>query len=319
MASQAPKSREPLASRLASSIRPPSPVNRETGSHFKGGIHLNLLYSELTVPLAGYTSLPGSTVVEVPKLFSSCQTDVDRATTTVKTTVEQRNGWVITTTIKIQRIHPDLWADHIAQALADGSPLSSARGTPRAFSTELPVGGNVDQNNRPDVNGMPEFADTSSDDLTVSDLASADFATEAGTNLVSESSSSAVSVVPDLPSPANTPVSSAVSANLFNGVPHPSAIRRPTDDATASRYYVVFVGRQVGIVRDDWPLVRRLVDGVSGACQQRYKTFDKALLDYYRAWKGIHANGWTPKYVPDSSMTRDELAGLDLNFDDLEM
>ncbi|KAL0562559.1 hypothetical protein V5O48_019527, partial [Marasmius crinis-equi] len=64
-------------------------------------------------------------------------------------------------------------------------------------------------------------------------------------------------------------------------------------------------------------LVRRLVDGVSGGTQQGYKTFNAALLDYYRAWKGTHPNGWTLKHVPALQETREELAGLDIDFDSL--
>ncbi|KAL0572953.1 hypothetical protein V5O48_009008 [Marasmius crinis-equi] len=304
----------PLEARGLSSIRPPSPVNRETGSFFEN-------YPLLTIGPA-----------EAPKVFSSCRTDIDRGTTMIKTTVEHHQGWVITTTTKLQRVHPDCWKDFLENAARQqGAEGFTPKGTPVALSAALPVGGILDASADPSV---VSHTTGNSTDLSLTD----DLASELGSELdvLSVVSTSGYNRTADDPpvasgtspivsnaSPAasrSSPVaSSAAAANLFNGVVDPSLIRRPVDHTTATKYYIVFVGQQIRIVRDDWPLVRRLVNGVSGGTQQGYKNFDKALLDYYCAWKGTHPNGWTLKHVPDVQETREELAGLDLDFDTLEM
>ncbi|KAL0563332.1 hypothetical protein V5O48_018738, partial [Marasmius crinis-equi] len=245
-------------------------------------------------------------------------------TTIVKTTVEQHRGWVITTITKLQRVHPDTWAEHLASAEAklasDG--FATPGGTPQAVLTQLPLGGNLDDatgsvtSHLTGVSIGISLTDHLGSEPDVSDTLSAfgsGTSGEAGDpeDLPAASTHTATDTPPLVPNSA-TP-------NLFNGVPDPTAIRRPVNAAGGSKFYVVFVGRQVGIVQDDWPLVRRLVDGVSGGTQQCYKNFDSALLDYYHAWKGVHPNGWVPKYVPAATESRDELAGLDLDFDVLEM
>ncbi|PBK63582.1 hypothetical protein ARMSODRAFT_1023785 [Armillaria solidipes] len=45
------------------------------------------------------------------------------------------------------------------------------------------------------------------------------------------------------------------------------------------KWYAVTVGQDVGVF-DDWLLVQELVDGVMGACQKGYKTFEQALARY---------------------------------------
>ncbi|KAL0562862.1 hypothetical protein V5O48_019215, partial [Marasmius crinis-equi] len=127
MPSPVPLSRVPQEKRAMLSIRPPSPVNRETGSFF-----------------VGYQALPGGPF-EVPKVFSSCRTDSDRGTTFIKTAVEHVNGWVITTTTKLQRIHPDNWDAYLAsvdcESDSDGFPTPA--GSPQAVATQLPLGGTI--------------------------------------------------------------------------------------------------------------------------------------------------------------------------------
>ncbi|KAL0567233.1 hypothetical protein V5O48_014765 [Marasmius crinis-equi] len=267
--------------------------------------------------------LPGGPS-ETPKVFSSCRTDVDRATTFVKTAVEHHRGWVITTTTKVQRIHPDRWEEHLAAAeecLLDAS--STPAQTPQAVLTQLPLGGLVEQapasvTSHPTGGFFTSISDDRATDIHLSDASTFDFTdlSDVGGNGEGETGDGDG---PPIATGANSFASSSVMANLFHGVPHPTLLRRPVDDSTSIKYYVVFVGRQVGIVRDDWPLVRRLVDGVSGGAQQRYNSYDKALLNYYRAWKGTHPNGWTPKHVPAATETRDELAELDLDFDALDL
>ncbi|KAL0569216.1 hypothetical protein V5O48_012753 [Marasmius crinis-equi] len=306
MPSQSPLPCVLLSSRAHASIRPPSPVNRETGSYFEG-------YPVLS-----------TSPVDTPKLFSSCRTDVDRGTTIIKTTVEHHRGWVITTTTKLQRVHPDTWAEYLATAEAElaSEGFTTPGGTPQAVLTQLPLGGtlgdpadSVTSHATDDSIDIP-LTDHLGSEPDVSDTLSA-FSSETSGEVgdpedpPTDSTHAAASTRPLIPNSA-TP-------NLFNGVPDPIAIRRPVDAAGGKKFYVVFVGRQVGIVQDDWPLVRCLVDGVSGGTQQRYKNFDTALLDYYRAWKGVHPNRWVPKYVPTATESRDELAGLDLDFEALEM
>ncbi|KAL0563563.1 hypothetical protein V5O48_018502 [Marasmius crinis-equi] len=205
-------------------------------------------------------------VFEVPQLFSSCQTDVDRGTTTVKTTVEQRNGWVVTTTTKIQRIHPDCWADHLAQAQreVDSEFPSTPRITPCTVLTQLPVGGNVEptryvtsHNTGDSVNTDPSVSSEHPPNDFASTIDTDDLASVLGHSDVPDSSV-------NFPAGNSPLASNSAAANLFNGVVNPSAIRRPVHVDAASKFYVVFVGRQVGIVRDNWALVQRLISGVSG-------------------------------------------------------
>ncbi|KAK7021036.1 hypothetical protein VNI00_017568 [Paramarasmius palmivorus] len=68
-------------------------------------------------------------------------------------------------------------------------------------------------------------------------------------------------------------------------IPSPNTIEPPAEVPEGTRFYVVYVGREVGIYWGDWyEVCERLVKGVSGHRATKHSTFSQALVEYTRAY-----------------------------------
>ncbi|KAK7017005.1 hypothetical protein VNI00_018768 [Paramarasmius palmivorus] len=276
--------------------RPPSPVNRREGNFLVVGRPPN------GQALAYMT----------PQAFNCLEHEPARGTTTVRTTVEEMGGLVITTITKIQRLHPDhpsparsgprgiatvanpLVAPTAQEEAAgafyrDGNlyvavdvpsnedaPLVIALGpqsglTQEALAAANTLAGHAALVSNPIVTATPAQDAT----LAVQEATPAQTATE-------------MDDVESLSSEASVTFSDESDNNGVPGVPnipHPDSFHAPADVPAGTRFYVVYVGREVGIFWGDWyEEVEHKVLGVSGFRATKHQTFTQAQMEYTRAY-----------------------------------
>ncbi|KAK7032453.1 hypothetical protein VNI00_013011 [Paramarasmius palmivorus] len=114
----------------------------------------------------------------------------------------------------------------------------------------------------------------------------------------------ASSATPAAPATVPAAVASASNATIGHAQtspPPPSSFTAPASVPEGTRFYVVYVGRQLGIFWGDWyQEVQRLVHGVSGHRSTKHQTFEQALVEYTRAYYGGKP-GYQLRIVTDHS------------------
>ncbi|KAL0576615.1 hypothetical protein V5O48_005373 [Marasmius crinis-equi] len=206
------------------------------------------------ISFIGYPS-GGAGAHSLPRSYTSTTNDMERNTTITQVTVEHVRvpGMVITTTTKVQFDHPGHFLN--VRANRDTTP---AVGNPNPIDTganPTPVATVVNTND----GGYPTDDETDSMAEDRSDDGTAD-------GYDTETSMSDGSVI---------------DAYM---VPSPPAYRRPIEDE--GPYYVIFAGREVGIVQGEWDaVVRPHCYGVPHARNARYESWDDALYQYARSYQ----------------------------------
>ncbi|KAL0577481.1 hypothetical protein V5O48_004505 [Marasmius crinis-equi] len=105
-------------------------------------------------------------------------------------------------------------------------------------------------------------------------------------------------VVSNVPTPKNGQVESAAAPPLPTyRVPLPTSFARPENEAEIKRFYIVCVGKEVGIFTGDYEdTVSPLVKGVPNNRAEGYSKFDDAVYQYARAYQGLR-RGWQIRVV----------------------
>jgi hypothetical protein len=136
-----------------------------------------------------------------------------------------------------------------------------------------------------------QLTEPGSDITTTGESGIGNAATPIATILSAVSSSAPVTNVDTAPPPVPT----------LPTIPAPNTIEPPTEVPEGTRFYVVYVGREVGIYWGDWyvrtalflvysdishryEVCDHLVKGVSGHRATKHSTFSQALVEYTRAY-----------------------------------
>ncbi|KAK7024163.1 hypothetical protein VNI00_016541 [Paramarasmius palmivorus] len=277
-------------------LRPASPLDRREGT-----------YVICEPGLQGMAYL-------VPHVYNSTEHDPEQGITTIRTTMEEVPGLVITTTTTVHRVHPDY--------------PRPARPGPRSVSTvpdsmivpteEEEARGYCNRNGNlylvvPPANNGSNQAEVVNATVTASDVVversvspplsdgddeDDDYDVGSISDTISTVSSTSLAETPvapastqSIPAPtatSSTPVASSQPVVAPAGtIPHPSTFQAPANVPEGTRYYVVYVGRQLGLFWGDWyQEVKHLVHGVSGHRSTKHNTFEQALVEYTRAFYG---------------------------------
>ncbi|KAK7024586.1 hypothetical protein VNI00_016191 [Paramarasmius palmivorus] len=300
--------------------RPPSPVDRRAGS----------------VLITGRPPEGQHIAYVAPQAFHHLQHEPERGTTTVRTTVEEWGGLVITTTTKIQRLHPDVAAARPTPALGPRSIATVPNSLVVPTAEEEAAGTFMREGNLYVAVDFPSEAEPPTVLALGPDMAITDQARQALSSLPSNDvPTDAIPTAVGVTTPANTSddismtetpsirtntlddvesISSEDSVVFTHSeedvppVPHPDSFGLPPDNLPAgTRFYVVYVGREVGIYWGDWyQCVEDKVLGVSGFRATKHKTFTQALVEYTRAFYG-QKPGYALRIVTDSTTPSNDL------------
>ncbi|KAK7024193.1 hypothetical protein VNI00_016501 [Paramarasmius palmivorus] len=262
----------------------------------------------------------------MPYLFNYMEHEPERGTTTIRSTVEEYQGLVVTTTVKIQRVHPERFQPrHVSSAFAtvpnamvEPTPEEASRGhfyrdgnlyvaidVPDDQVPPSVVGVTFGQDDQlqtgyataqlpPQTEAGIQVDSTSLEGTVHADAANEDTASSVptddaslGTDWDDSSISSIESVVLEDHTGPSTQATVAGQPPHPATIPAPESFQPPTEAPVGTRFYVIYVGQEVGIFWGNWYLVgEHKVLGVSGHRASMHKTFTQALVEYTRAYYG---------------------------------
>ncbi|KAK7017060.1 hypothetical protein VNI00_018713 [Paramarasmius palmivorus] len=185
-----------------------------------------------------------------PDTYTFTQHNPDKGITIARTTVEEVDGWVVTTTTVIQRRHPDVQVSRVSRGTSPGvaAPTSNVgNGLVETSTSTAPT----------DQRGSLREAP----DIFMSDISSAIL------------SNTVAGVAP--PPPQYSSV-----------IPHPNHLFLRPGMETHDKFYIIFRGREVGLFYDYFTEVRERTLGVSRSAFKVYSTFQAAVNAYDQAWNG---------------------------------
>ncbi|KAL0578104.1 hypothetical protein V5O48_003883 [Marasmius crinis-equi] len=243
----------PSATLVEPGPRSPSPIDRSTGFSFIGKA-LPFLKICVSTVLIFHAGFPTQEAGSrsVPRTYSSTTYDTERHTTSSQFTVEHVRVPGLVITTTTKVQFQH--PDHFLNAAAN-NPVATAPANSGVAANSV----NVVQ-----TDGYPTDEESGSED--------GNDATDATSAHSDDSDDSDTSFV---------------DAYL---VPSPPAYSRPADESPP--FYVIFLGREVGIFQGEWDaVVRPHCLGVSHARNTRFDNWDDALYQYARAYQNWRP-GW---------------------------